>query len=192
MVGRWWPFRVSHRPLVATVVEPAADEAEIDTQAVRAILALAIERYQYEHGRTKDIESKAGPTLGLAGAILILAAGRLNADAAPCLAGRGLGVYIAGLLVAVVCLLLTLRIKPYLYFDLADWVRLSLTRRPKAEVRDLLELIAGSYREYTEANRVINNTKAGWYARSLLLLSGGVTLIALAALWSSCVLPPLW
>ncbi len=172
--------------------ESAADES---ADAARAILALAIERYQYEHGRTKDIEAKAGPTLGLTGAILVLAAGTLK-DGAPCLIGREQWVYnglvfggIGVLLLASAFLLLTLRPAVFQYFELANWVTYEETRRSAMEVRALLEDMAGSYRLYTEANGSVNRRKARSYAYALAALSIGVTLVVAGLLWASCGIP---
>jgi hypothetical protein len=195
-IRRLW--QLSAPPDDVPAVEPEGElsaEPADDTQAARAILALAIERYQYEHGRTKDIEAKAGPTLGLNGAILVLAAGTLK-DGAPCLIGWEQGVYnalvfggIAVLLLAAWFLLRTLWPTVFDYFDLADWVTYEETRRGSAEVRALLEELAGSYRRYTEANYSVNKRKARAYIRALVFLSIGVTLIVAGLLWASCGIP---
>lgn len=117
----FWPFRRARTAATfdfagsAFAPTPIAPKQEDETQAAETILALALERYQYEHGRTKDIESQAGPRLGLSSAILVLAAGTLK-EGPTCLAGGEQWFYhiliVSGLLVifAALCFLIqTLR-----------------------------------------------------------------------------------
>lgn len=140
MRDRWQRFRGRFAPPGGSLASTGtAPETEDDTQAARAILALAIERYQYEHGRTKDIEAKASPTLGLTGAILVLAAGTLT-DGAPCLRGGEHAVYDAsafgGILFLVGAGALLLRTRcpaEFTCFALADWVTNEETRRAPSE-----------------------------------------------------------
>lgn len=165
-------------------------EPEPTPETVQIIADLAVREYADENDHTKSLDGKIGPLMGVTGAIMVGVAGIL-ARAPEAIPSFWAGFYFAG-----ICLVLGLLAGAEVFFLRALWIRnyarpglnnwATLDSLASDSTRVKVELI-GTYRDAVNANAERNDNKASNCSVGLVLVTVGVTFLAVLLAVASTV-----